>query len=75
MSLKIDNTIKSFTCKALTEKGFVGAHRDTLEIAEQAQLKLNQDILSFFGVTVSNLNLTLEEDTEYSTRYSDLECN
>ena len=71
--LKIDNTIKAYVCKTLIERGFIDTQQDILVISEEAQEKLNQDVLSAFGLQMSNLNITLEEDTEHAAQRGELE--
>ena len=65
LRLKIDNTIKAYVSQALDEKGFIGAQSIILDVAERAQEKLNQDVLSVFGVSMVSLNIFLEKEAEY----------
>ena len=71
--LKIDNTIKSYVCQTLIKNGFISAQQDILGVSERAQEKLNQDVLSLFGITISNLNILLEEDTEHVVQRGEFE--
>jgi hypothetical protein len=57
------------------ERGFIDAQQDILGISERAQEKLNQDILSSFGMVMSNLNIILEEDLDHATQRGELEWN
>jgi hypothetical protein len=57
------------------ERGFINTQQDILGISERAQEKLNQDILSSFGMMMSNLNIILEEDLEHATQRGELEWN
>lgn len=66
LRLKIDNTIKSYVSEALENRGFIGAQGKILSIAERAQEKLNDDVLSVFGVSMFNLNIYLEEELSYT---------
>ncbi len=66
LRLKIDNTIKSYVSEALETRGFIGAQGKILSIAERAQDKLNDDVLSVFGVSMFNLNIYLEEELSYT---------
>ena len=66
LRLKIDNTIKSYVSEALEGRGFIGAQGKILSIAERAQEKLNDDVLSVFGVSMFNLNIYLEEELTYT---------
>ena len=75
LRLKIDNTIKACVCQTLMEKGFIDTQQDILGISERAQEKLNQDILSSFGVVMSNLNIILEEDVDHAAQRGELEWN
>ena len=75
LRLKIDNTIKAYVCQTLTERGFVDTQQDILKISEQAEEKLNQDILSVFGIVMSNLNIDLEEDVDHTERRGKIEWN
>lgn len=63
--LKIDNTIKAYVSQALDEKGFIGAQSGILDVSERAQEKLNQDVLSVFGVSMVSLNIFLEREAAY----------
>ena len=65
LRLRIDNTIKAYVSQALNEKGFIGAQSGILEVAEKAQEKLNQDVLSVFGVSMVSLNIFLEREAKY----------
>ncbi len=75
LRLKIDNTIKAYVCQTLMERGFIDTQQDILGISERAQEKLNQDILSSFGMVMSNLNIILEEDIDHATQRGELEWN
>ena len=66
LRLKIDNTIKSYVCQTLMERGFIDAQRDILGISERAETKLNRDILSSFGVIMSNLHVTQRGKLEWN---------
>lgn len=66
LRLKIDNTIKAYVSEALETRGFIGAQGKILSIAEKAQEKLNDDVLSVFGVSMFNLNIYLEEELSYT---------
>lgn len=63
--LKIDNTIKAYVSQALNEKGFIGAQSAILDVSERAQEKLNEDVLSVFGVSMVSLNIFLEREATY----------
>ena len=75
LRLKIDNTIKSYVCQTLTERGFIDAQQDILGISERAEEKLNQDVLSSFGMMMSSLNIILEEDVDHAAQRGELEWN
>ena len=55
------------------ERGFIDTQQDILGISERAQEKLNQDILSSFGMVMSNLNIILEEDLDHTKQRGELE--
>ena len=61
--MKIDNTIKAYVCQTLMERGFIDTQQDI------------QDILSSFGMVMSNLNIILEEDLDHATQRGELEWN
>ena len=73
--MKFDNTINAYVCQTLMERGFIDTQQDILGISERAQEKLNQDVLSSFGVIMSNLNIILEEDVDHATQRGELEWN
>lgn len=75
LRLKIDNTVKVYVYETLKKMGFIDAQQDILGISERAQEKLNQDVLSPFGVVMSNLNIILEEDTDNAIRCGESERN
>ena len=62
LRLKIDNTIKACVYQTLAERGFIDTQQDILGISERALEKLNRDVLSPFGVIMSDLNVILEEE-------------
>ena len=50
--------------QTLAERGFIDTQQDILGISERALEKLNRDVLSPFGVIMSDLNVILEEDVD-----------
>ena len=75
LRLKIDNTIKAYVCQTLTERGFIDTQQDILGISERAQEKLNRDVLSAFGMVMSDLNIILDEDVHHAAQRGELEWN
>ena len=63
---KIDNTIKSSVSRILYDRGFIAAQQEITAVSEQAQERINRDILSSFGMVMSDLNLVLEEDQDHA---------
>ena len=72
---KIDNVIKSITSQNLNDNGFIKAQENIAKCAYEIQTKLSEEVLSLYGIKMSNLNLTLEEDEDHSTKRSEHEWN
>lgn len=71
--VKIDNVIKKHVCEKLNDKGFVVAQEYLPEIAESAMRKLNEEIMSLYGIELVSLNLTLEEDVAHSEQRNEMQ--
>lgn len=72
---KIDNMIKAIISQNLNQNGYVKAQETILACANEIQTKLNEEILSRYGIKILNLNLCLEEDEQRSTKQSENERN
>lgn len=72
---KMDNTIKQCVFKVVQNKGFVKSQECILDILRSIMDALNEDVLSIYGVTVSNFNLVLEEEEKHATERNTLEWN
>jgi hypothetical protein len=73
LRLKIGSTIKAFVSQTLIENGFIGAQQAILDVSDAIQNKINEDVLASFGVHITNLNITIEEDTEHALQRGEIE--
>lgn len=75
INLKIDNVIKSIASKNLNDNGFIKSQENISTCAYEIQTKLNEEMLSLYGIKMSNFNLIFEEDEEHSTKRNEHEWN